>query len=99
MGISRSVSMALAYIMLEKKWTFIKTLHVIQKKRDIAYPNRSFRMQLRLLQQYYPNHHDAKKCVICIKRNKEKAYEKVVQKTSYSQKEYDRVSKCVKKCL
>lgn len=72
MGMSRSVSMALAYLMLENNWDYQYTLDYIQKRRKIADPNDSFRLQLQTLRKYYPNFHCARLCKICIKRNMQK---------------------------
>ena len=50
MGISRSVSTAIYYLMRKYNMTYDEALHLIQRSRSIAQPNQSFEGQLRQIQ-------------------------------------------------
>lgn len=51
-GISRSVSMVMAYLICVKKKTCKDAYVHIQRKRDIAYPNSGYRAQLQNLEKH-----------------------------------------------
>lgn len=48
MGISRSASIAMAYLMFKKRQNFKETWEMIGQFRPRVYPNRGFRQQLRV---------------------------------------------------
>jgi protein-tyrosine phosphatase len=50
-GMSRSVSLVLAYLMLERGWTYASALRYVKSQRRIANPNPSFKLQLQYLQR------------------------------------------------
>ena len=50
-GVSRSVSIAIAYLIYFYKWTYDKAFDFIQSKRSIANPNISFYLQLKTFQK------------------------------------------------
>lgn len=47
MGVSRSATIILAYLMKEKNMSFSQALHYVQSRRNIIRPNDSFLRQLR----------------------------------------------------
>ncbi|KAL4478320.1 hypothetical protein ABPG72_009556 [Tetrahymena utriculariae] len=51
LGISRSSSIVIAYLMMSKQTTFLKELQFVKFKRDCAHPNDSFQKQLMNLEQ------------------------------------------------
>ena len=50
-GVSRSVTIIVAYLMTVSTLSFDDALEVVQYCRDIAYPNYGFRMQLQRFQE------------------------------------------------
>lgn len=52
-GISRSVSMVIAFLIKYHGMTYQTAYNMIQRKRKIAYPNPSFKTQLQFLQTKY----------------------------------------------
>lgn len=77
MGMSRSVSIALAYLVCEKGWSYEHALRFIQKKRNIASPNSSFRRQLQMFAGDVNFAHSANSCRLCIARRKAKNAQKL----------------------
>ena len=49
-GVSRSVSIVVAYLMKEKGMSYSDSIHYVRKRRPIANPNYSFVQQLKSLQ-------------------------------------------------
>lgn len=49
-GVSRSVSIVVAYLMREKNMSYDKAIDYVRKRRPVANPNRSFVQQLKTLQ-------------------------------------------------
>lgn len=49
-GVSRSVAVCVAYLMIEQQYTFKDALNLIQSQRMLANPNLGFMKQLRLLE-------------------------------------------------
>ena len=47
-GISRSTSVAMAWLMREKGWTFAQALDRVEAKRKTAFPNVGFQVRGRL---------------------------------------------------
>ena len=61
-GVSRSVSLCCAWLMLRKKYTYEDALSLVQKARRLALPNAGFQAQLRLLEKHDGNIPAASKC-------------------------------------
>jgi protein-tyrosine phosphatase len=51
MGISRSSSIVIAYLIYKHRWTIDKALHYVQARRPIIWPNKNFMHQLRIFHQ------------------------------------------------
>lgn len=80
MGMSRSVSIALAYLVCEKGWGYEQALRFIQRRRNIASPNGSFRKQLQVLANDVAYSHCANTCRLCINRRRAKNAKKLRNK-------------------
>ena len=50
-GASRSATIVIAYLMWNKKIKFEKALEMAKAKRDVVYPNRGFREQLKMFEK------------------------------------------------
>jgi hypothetical protein len=68
MGISRSVSITLAHMICNRGYTFKDAMREVKKKRKQAYPNESFKVQLKMLTPGVPYAHKASTCWGCIIR-------------------------------
>jgi protein phosphatase slingshot len=49
MGISRSASVTISFLMKEKQWNLETALHKVKKARSIVSPNKSFIKQVRFM--------------------------------------------------
>lgn len=64
MGVSRSASLVIAYVMKSKKMNFEEAFRHVKFKREVIYPNDSFRNQLRDYEEKLRQEKEKENCVV-----------------------------------
>lgn len=57
-GVSRSVTLCIAYLIMTKKIPYQDAFDLLRKNRGVASPNMGFTVQLLLFQKRLQNHYD-----------------------------------------